>query len=74
MIGVRVSDLDEDYSGNRRRFKEVICSPFDSFHGVSKLRSHGFTEIDYTPWKHRCCERHRETEFDVVSGVVVTSG
>ena len=73
MVGVSVSNLDENDAGDRRRFEEVVSPPPHGSHGVFELGSHGSPEIDYAPRQHCRRERHRETELDVVSGVVVTA-
>lgn len=71
VIGVRVSDLNENHSRHRRRLQKVVRRPPHRLHRIPQLRSHHPPEVDDAPRQKRRRERHGKPELDVVAGVVV---
>jgi len=67
--------LDEDAIrelGNG--LEEIIAAPPESDEIVPEIsRRHVTSEVDSAPRKHRSRKSHRKMEFNVVSGVVVTT-
>lgn len=73
--GRKKHNLNENAVGLRNGFEEIIGGPFNCDQRVLQLRRrHVLSEFDNAPRKHCGGEGHRETELDVIAGVVVAAG